>query len=276
MTSRREPYKAILVEGALAMGMSLGASQVVRLLPALSDSQGWDLDAEVLDRIVDVTSFAGVGLAVIVLVATVLKLFMESMSEVPARSLTAVDRTSDPAVVPRVQERIAAVHQAHDDLRAEWGRYALNPQDWYLNKPVLRDITGTVAPTVAYNRAMEALDEVCASLHPDMSERELAAAEECADAAWKRWYEANDHAAAVGLDDRSPTERAALQRLANLVERLTLSSANDPELPMVKREIEACLEKISTVTANIADITAIPAIAAAGHYLSLDKSPSAI
>ena len=81
-----------------------------------------------------------------------------------------------------------------------------------------------------------------------------------ADRAWAAWHDANDHAAAVGLDDRSPTERAALQRLNKLVTRLTRSSADDPELAAVKRDIAACLDRIHTVSVSWADIAALPAL----------------
>ncbi|MCZ4538052.1 hypothetical protein O4159_21845 [Gordonia terrae] len=98
------------------------------------------------------------------------------------------------------------------------------------------------------------------ALHEDSPADDVDHALDLADRAWAAWHDANDHAATVGLDDRSPTERAALQRLNTLVARLTRSSAGDPELAALKRSITLCLDRIHTVSVSWADIAALPAL----------------
>lgn len=150
------------------------------------------------------------------------------------------------------------------DLRSEWLAYKLDTEAWYLTKPLLRDTTGTVATTVAYENAMLDLSAAVEELADDAPQHRVNAVGQLADAAWSAWYAANEYAAKVGLGDRTPTERAALERLAKLVDRLTRAGAGDPELALVKREIQSCLDKISTVSVSWRDIAELPAIEAAG------------
>ncbi|GAC69582.1 hypothetical protein [Gordonia soli] len=150
--------------------------------------------------------------------------------------------------------------QALADLNSEWGRYELDPEAWYLTRPVLHDTTGTVATTVAYNTAMTDLAAAVEDLHEHSPDTDVHRAVDLADHAWIAWHAANDHAVTVGLDDRSPTERAALQRLNTLVARLATSTADDPELAAVKRDIARCLDNIHTVSVSWADITSLPAL----------------
>lgn len=171
-----------------------------------------------------------------------------------------------PAAMPRVSRKPTAadVRQAVDDLLAEWGKYRLDIEAWYVTKPLLHDTTGTVATTVAYERAMTALSAAVDDLPDDASQDRINAAVQLADAAWDAWHAADEYAAEAGLGDRSPSERAALQRLGRLVERLTRSAATDPELPMVKRSIQDCLDRITTISVSWGDIATLPAIEAAG------------
>ncbi|UCN12738.1 MULTISPECIES: hypothetical protein [Mycobacterium avium complex (MAC)] len=170
------------------------------------------------------------------------------------------------AAMPRVSRKPTAadVRQAVDDLLAEWGKYRLDIEAWYVTKPLLHDTTGTVATTVAYERAMTALIAAVDDLPDDASQDRINAAVQLADAAWDAWHAADEYAAEAGLGDRSPSERSALQRLGRLVERLTRSAATDPELPMVKRSIQDCLDRITTVSVSWGDIATLPAIEAAG------------
>lgn len=159
---------------------------------------------------------------------------------------------------------VAQVRQALDDLLAEWACYRLDTDAWYITKPLLHDTTGTVPTTVAYEKAMQDLVAAIDDLPQEPPQSRIDAAADLADIAWQAWHAANEHAARVGLGDRTPTERAMLERLGKLVERLTLSVATDPEIPMVKREIQSCLDKITTVSVSWSDIATLPAIEAAG------------
>lgn len=170
-----------------------------------------------------------------------------------------------PAAVPCASRKPTAgdVRQAVDDLLAEWGKYRLDIEAWYVTKPLLHDTTGTVATTVAYERAMDALIAAADDLPDDASQARIDEAVQLADAAWAAWHAADEYATGAGLGDRSPSERAALQRLGRLVERLTRSAASDPELPMIKRSIQDCLDRVSTVSVSWGDIATLPAIEAA-------------
>lgn len=159
---------------------------------------------------------------------------------------------------------VADVRQALQDLLVEWGAYKLDIEAWYITKPLLHDTTGTVAATAAYETAMSDLVEAVDGLHNAALQAEINDAVLLADAAWSAWHEANEYAATAGLGDRTPTERAALQRLGKLVARITHSAADDPELSMIKRDIQSCLDKITTVSVGWADIAALPAVERAG------------
>ncbi|MGW8812962.1 hypothetical protein [Gordonia terrae] len=156
--------------------------------------------------------------------------------------------------------RRADAARALEDLLGAWGHYKLDTEAWYLTKPLLHDTTGTVGPTVAYNTAMANLTAAVEALHDQSPASDVDRALTLADRAWTAWHDANDHAAAVGLDDRSPTERAALQRLNKLITRLAYSGADDPALAAVKRDITLCLDRIHTIAVSWADIAALPAL----------------
>lgn len=173
---------------------------------------------------------------------------------------------------PACRGTINEARQALADLLDEWAHYRLDSEAWYLTKPLLHDVTGTVATTVAYDRAMQALSDAVEALHPGSAQSDIDDANTLADQAWETWYAANDHAAAVGVGDRDPAERRALQRLNTLVERLTHSTATDPDLTAVKREIQNCLNKITTVSVSWSEIADLPAIAKAGTLHQLNRA----
>lgn len=150
----------------------------------------------------------------------------------------------------------------------------MDGEAWYFTKPLLHDITGTVATTVAYNEARTDLIAAVDDLSPHSAQSQIDAAASIADTAWKTWHDANDYAARMGLGDRTPTEHAALERLGKLVERLTRSAAVDPELPMIKRGIQDCLDKITTVSVSWADIASLPEIEATGLLPQLTATQS--
>lgn len=180
-------------------------------------------------------------------------------------------RTPPPAAsAPRAS--IAGVRQALDDLMVEWANYRLDTEAWYLSKPLLHDTTGTVAATVAYETALADLIDVVDGLNDNSTHQKIDEASAIADRAWDTWYAANEYAAELGVSDRTPTERAALQRLSKLVTRLTRATANDPEIPAITRDISACLDKITTVSVSWADIAALPAVESAAVQPQLGRS----
>lgn len=181
----------------------------------------------------------------------------------PKRSSRQLPAKRETAAGPR-RTTVEDIDQSRSDLLAAWANYKLDRDAWYFTKPLLHDTTGTVATTVAYNEALTNLIVAVDALGPHAPQPRIDAAARLADIAWKAWHDANDYAAHMGLGDRTPTERAALERLGKLVERLTRSAAADPELPMIKRGIQDCLDKITTVSVSWADIASLPEIEAAG------------
>ncbi|SHU70478.1 Uncharacterised protein [Mycobacteroides abscessus subsp. abscessus] len=190
----------------------------------------------------------------------------EQHSPKPASPQRAAQRTptnSSDMPTPR-RATVDDVAQSLKDLLEAWAHYKMDREAWYFTKPLLHDITGTIATTVAYNEALTDLIAAVDDLSPHSAQSQIDAAASIADTAWKTWHDANDYAARMGLGDRTPTERAALERLGKLVERLTRSAAVDPELPMIKRGIQDCLDKITTVSVGWADIASLPEIEATG------------
>lgn len=158
-----------------------------------------------------------------------------------------------------LERRAAAVRAAVEQLDAEWLSYELDLEAYFLTKPILRD--GTVEQTAAYNAALFELRELAGGLAADSSEQQVCAAEDAAETALVAWGLASDHAAQVGISDRSPVERAALRRVHGLVGQLT-----DPGTPRemwsnLSRQIERELGKLTTVRVPWRDLQMHPAIA---------------
>ena len=154
--------------------------------------------------------------------------------------------------------RISGVHDAVVQLDAEWLAYEQDLEAYYLTKPVLRDLG--VAVTAAYRSALFDLRNLADMLSDTSTAKELDAAERAADAALLAWAVANDHALAVGLSDRSPTERTALRRLHALVGQLA-----DPSTPKVMWSslvgaISREMGKLSTVPTSWDHLSRVPAL----------------
>lgn len=173
--------------------------------------------------------------------------------------LSARERRDDrTASTPDRTRRISGAHHAVAQLDAEWLAYEQDVEAYYLTKPVLRDLG--VAETAAYRSALYDLRNLAEMLSDTSTGQELDAAERAADAALLAWGVANDHALAVGVSDRSPTERAALRRLHALVGQLA-----DPSTPKVMWSsivdaISREMGKLSTVPTSWEHLSRVPAL----------------
>lgn len=114
----------------------------------------------------------------------------------------------------------------------------------------------------------------------EVTEGQLRAAEAAAEAAMRAWDVANDHARAIGIDDRSLVERRALRRLHSLVNQLA-----DPGTPRAMRGelidgIAVQLPQLSTVPIAWTQIVQLPEIQAGEHIQAIEQriglSPAAI
>lgn len=179
---------------------------------------------------------------------------------ISARLSSARERLDDGAAVAARDRarRISGVHDAVAQLDAEWLAYEQDLEAYYLTKPVLRDLG--VAETAAYRSALYDLRNLAEMLSDSSTGPELDAAERAAEAALLAWGAANDHAFAVGVSDRSPTERAALRRLHALVGQLA-----DPSTPKVMWSslvdaISREMGKLSTVPTSWDHLSRVPAL----------------
>lgn len=163
---------------------------------------------------------------------------------------------ADPAETPahdrlaaarqRRTERITAVHDALVQLDAEWLSYEIDLEAYYLTKPVLHD--ASVPETATYQSALYELRELAAGLGDSSTLAEIAAAERAAETALLAWGTANDHAAAVGLNDRPLTERAALKRLYALTGQLADPATPKPMWPSLIAAITREMNKLANST----------------------------
>lgn len=165
------------------------------------------------------------------------------------------DTADDPE---RNKKRIAEVRAALTQLDAEWLAYEQDLEAYYLTKPVLRDLN--VPETAAYRAALYDLREQAEALSDSASAREITAAEHAADVALLAWGAANDHAAAIGVSDRSPTERAALRRLHALVSQLAHPSTPKPMWTSITHAITREMAKLTTVPTSWNHLLSLPAL----------------
>lgn len=154
--------------------------------------------------------------------------------------------------------RIAGVHASLAQLDAEWLAYTLDTTAYYLTKPVLRD--RDTPQTAAYQRALYELRDHAEGLSDQSSDNQIAAAEAAADTALHAWAAADDHALAVGVSDRSPTERAALRRLHALVSQLSDPGTPRPMRSTIIEKICSEMDKLTTVPTSWEHLAALPAL----------------
>lgn len=213
---------------------------------------------------VNVGSVAGVAVGAVPFVLVGLRVISQVRRDrgAPARAGD-VDgsSTSTPAGEIRVggkddrAARIAGVIAALEQLDAEWLSYELDLEAYYLTKPLLRDLT--VASTAAYRSALHELRVWAGSLGERSVLSEIAAA---ADAALMAWGAATDHALAIGVSDRSPTERAALRRLHALTTQLADPSTPQPMWSSLIDAISREMDKLRTVLASWEHLSRVPAL----------------
>lgn len=154
--------------------------------------------------------------------------------------------------------RVAGVQAALAQLDAEWLSYEMDLDAYYLTKPLLRD--PAVAQTAAYRSALYELRTLAERLGKSSTDAELNEAEQAAEAALMAWGEANDHALAIGLSDRSPTERAALRRLHALTAQLADPSTPKPMWSSLIGAITREMSKLTTVPASWDHLSRVPAL----------------
>lgn len=179
-------------------------------------------------------------------------------SEAPAQSAPPADGEPDGARAQR-KATAAEVHEAYAHLQQEWGAYTLDREAFILTKPMLR--VRAMPETRAYQDAMTALGDAVDELAPDAPQQQIDVAAALAERAWQTWHDANDAAEAAGVDDCTATERAALDRLAKLVERIAHPSTPAIERANIVRDIERCMKLITTAPVAWSDLRVLPELA---------------
>lgn len=165
-----------------------------------------------------------------------------------------------PAAGDKREHRIATVHAVIAQLDAEWFSYEIDLEAYYLTRPLLRD--PNVAQTAAYQAALYDLRERSDGLTDDSSAQDIDDAEHAAEAALLAWGAANDHAQAVGVSDRSPSERAALKRLYALTGQLADPATPEPMCQALSEAITREMDRLaaSTVRVSWEHLSRVPAL----------------
>lgn len=183
-------------------------------------------------------------------------------TEAPAQSAPAESSnerdTHDGARAQR-KATAAEVHEAYAHLQQEWGAYTLDREAFILTKPMLH--VRAMPETRAYQDAMTALGDAVDDLGPDAPQQQIDGAAALAERAWQAWHDANDAAEAAGVDDCTATERAALDRLSKLVERIAHPSTPAIERANIVRDIERCMKLITTAPVAWSDLRVLPELA---------------
>lgn len=179
-------------------------------------------------------------------------------SDAPAQSAPPAEGEPDGARAQR-KATAAEVHEAYAHLQQEWGAYTLDREAFILTKPMLR--VRAMPETRAYQDAMTALGDALDELGPDAPQQQIDAAASLAERAWQTWHNANDAAEALGVDDCTATERAALDRLSKLVERIAHPSTPAIERANIVRDIERCMKLITTAPVAWSDLRVLPELA---------------
>lgn len=165
--------------------------------------------------------------------------------------------------------RVAGVHAALARLDEEWLEYESDWHAWSLAKPLLH--VPDVPQTAAYNDALYDLREITYTLADTASVTDIVAAEKAADAALSAWDIAQDHAAAIGIADRSPLEQRTLRRLHHLVGQLADPSTPKPMWQGLITQIDRQLKNLETVPITWSHIQHLSALEASPRIQAIQQ-----
>lgn len=168
-----------------------------------------------------------------------------------------------------LSRRVAGVHAALAQLDQEWMDYERDWHAWTLAQPLLH--VPEVPQTAAYNDALYELREITYTLADTASETEIVAGEKAADTALRAWDIAQDHAAAIGIADRSPLEQRTLRRLHHLVGQLADPSTPKPMWQQLITQIDRQLKNLETVQISWSQIQLLPALEASPRIQAIQQ-----
>lgn len=154
-----------------------------------------------------------------------------------------------------------------DELEQAWLDYELDPQNYFLDRPLLRD--NTVPTTAAYQEARynakEAIDN--ASSAPEHSY--VIEVDKLVETAWETWRMAYDHAYSIGIDDRSPAEKKALRWAAGALKHLQRPDINPDERSHYLQVLQDNINVLKTVPVPAATMARIRAQITAANYTQI-------
>lgn len=150
------------------------------------------------------------------------------------------------------------------ELETAWLNYELDPQNYFLDRPLLRD--NTVPATAAYQKAWfaakEALDNTPLAPGPD----HITHTAELVDQAWETWRVAYDYAYTIGVNDRPLAEKKALRWAAGALKHLQSPGLTADERNHYLNVLEDNINALKTVPVPVsARIRMQKQIAAAGR-----------
>lgn len=150
------------------------------------------------------------------------------------------------------------------ELETAWLNYELDPQNYFLDRPLLRD--NTVPATAAYQQAWldakEALDNAPLAPGPGYINHTA----DLVDQAWETWRVAYDYAYTIGVDDRPLAEKKALRWAAGALKHLQRPGLTAAERNHYLNVLEENINALKTVPVPVsARLRMNKQIAAAGR-----------
>lgn len=151
-----------------------------------------------------------------------------------------------------------------DELEQAWLDYELDPQNYFLDRPLLRD--NTVPNTAAYHEARYKAKDAIDNASPTPEHSYVIKVDKLVETAWETWRMAYDHAYSIGIDDRSPAEKKALRWAAGALKHLQRPDINPDERSHYLQVLQDNINVLKTVPVPAATMARIRAQITAANY----------
>jgi hypothetical protein len=164
------------------------------------------------------------------------------------------------------------VVELFDELEQAWLAYELDPQNYFLARPILRD--NTVPATAAYLEARFAAKEAIDDAPPTPDTPYITKVDKLVETAWEAWRLAYDHALSIGLDDRPPAEKKALRWAAGALKHLQRPDITADERSHYLQVLQDNINVLKTVPVPAKAMSRIRAQIAAANHPQITAAPA--
>lgn len=167
--------------------------------------------------------------------------------------------------------RVAEIKRAAEQLTQEWFDYEMNPEDYWLRKPRLRD--ASAREVIAYHSAMDDLNTfIDGNLRAPkrVTEDTVIRGEKMADAAMSAWDAANRYAERMGVFDLPPREKTALRRIREMTNQLTDESTPPEMRENIIDKIKTEMDRLVTVPTTMKVIRNMPEVMSARIFEQIE------